>query len=41
MAVRGSDLSVVCCRGEEASRTAADTTRITHHLIPNFRELVY
>jgi hypothetical protein len=38
-AVRGSDLSIVCCGGEDASRTAADTTRITHHLIPNFREL--
>jgi hypothetical protein len=39
LSVRGSDLCAVCCVGDAASRTTADTTRVTFHLIPDFRDL--
>jgi hypothetical protein len=41
VSVRGGDLSVVCASGGPASRNSADTTRITHHLVPDFRSLAY
>ena len=41
LAVRGSDLCAVCCSGDATSRTPAETSRITFHLIPDFRELAY
>jgi len=41
MAVRGTDLALLCCTGDAAARHAQDAPEITYHCIPAFRELVY
>lgn len=41
MAIAGSDLLIVCCAGLAKPGSRGYTDRITFHLIPAFRELVY
>lgn len=41
MAVRGNDLCIVMCSGDDECRSPYYSNRITFHMIPSFRDLVY